>query len=82
MGESADKIKLKRRQLEKRIAENATIYQVFDSDIYGVETMDRQKYINLLTIPSTSLKNLNIIEMTRDKGQIVTIKFKIDNEKE
>lgn len=82
MGESADQIKQKRRQLEKLIAENATIYQVFDSDIYGVDTLDRQKYINLLTIPSTSLKNLNIIEMTRDKGQIVTIKFKIDNEKE
>lgn len=81
MGESAEQIKQKRRQLEKRIAENATIYQVFDSDIYGVETLDRQKYINLLTIPSTSLKNLNIIEMTREKGQIVTIKFKIDNEK-
>lgn len=81
MGESADQIKQKRRQLEKLIAANAIIYQVFDSDIYGVETLDRQKYINLLTIPSTSLKNLNIIEMTREKGQIVTIKFKIDNEK-
>ena len=81
MGESAEQIKLKRRKLENLIAENATIYQVFDSDIYGVETLDRQKYINLLTIPSTSLKNLNIIEMTRDKGKIVTIKFKIDNEK-
>lgn len=82
MRKSAEEIKLKRRQLEKLIAQNAIIYQVFDSDIYGVETLDRQKYINLLTIPSTSLKNLNIIEMTRDKGQIVTIKFKIDNEKE
>ncbi len=81
MRETAEQIKIKRRQLEKLIAENAVIYQVFDSDIYGVETLDRQKYITLLTIPTTSLKNLNIIEMTREKGQIVAIKFKIDNEK-
>lgn len=81
MRETSEQIKLKRRQLENLISEDAIIYQVFDSDIYGVETLTRQKYITLLTIPTTSLKNLNIIEMTKDKGKIVTIKFKIDNEK-
>ncbi|NRS92724.1 hypothetical protein HNQ03_001802 [Chryseobacterium sp. 16F] len=81
MRETAEEIKQKRRQLENLIAENAVIYQVFDSEIYGVETLNRQKYITLLTIPTTSLKNLNIIEMTKDKGKIVAIKFKIDNEK-
>lgn len=81
MRESAEQIKIKRRQLENLISEDAVIYQVFDSEIYGIETLNRQKYITLLTIPTTSLKNLNIIEMTKENGKIVTIKFKIDNEK-
>jgi hypothetical protein len=81
MRDSAEQIKLKRRQLERYISDNAIIYQVFDSEIYGVETLDKQKYITLVTTPTTSLKNLNVIDMTREKGKIVAIKFKIDNDK-
>ncbi|MDO5615288.1 MAG: hypothetical protein Q4G16_03800 [Cruoricaptor ignavus] len=78
--ETMNLIKQKRRELENRISDNAVIYQVFDSDIYGIETLDKQKYINLVTLPTTSLKNLSVIEMKRDKGKIVSIKFKIKDE--
>lgn len=73
----------KRNQLESLIRTDAAIYQVFDSEIYGLETLTKQKYITLVTTPTTSLKNLNVIEMKKDKNdKIVLIKFKINsNEK-
>ncbi|HBV15042.1 hypothetical protein [Chryseobacterium carnipullorum] len=71
-------IKQKRNQLENLISNNAVIYQVYDNKTYGIERLDKQKYITLVTTPTTSLKNLNVIEMKKDiKGKIVSIKFKI-----
>ncbi|WP_347217615.1 hypothetical protein [Chryseobacterium sp.] len=70
-------IKQKRNQLENLISNNAIIYQVYDNNTYGIEKIDKQKYITLVTTPTTSLKNLNVIEMKKDNGKIVSIKFKI-----
>lgn len=70
-------IKQKRNQLENLISNNAVIYQVYDNNTYGIEKIDKQKYITLVTTPTTSLKNLNVIEMKKDNGKIVSIKFKI-----
>lgn len=40
--------------------------------------MDKQRYITLVTLPSTSLENLEVIDTKLDKnGKIVMIKFKI-----
>lgn len=76
-----DDITKKRNQLNRLIADDAIIYQIFDSDIYGIETLNKQKYITLVTTPTTALKNLKVIEMKREKGKIISIKFKIsDNE--
>lgn len=75
-------IKQKRSELESRISDNAVIYQVYDSDLYGIETLDKQKYITLVTTPTTSLRNLSVIEMIREKGKIVSIKFKINEDEE
>lgn len=76
-------IEQKRKELENRISPNAEIKQIYDSDIYGVETISKEKYITLVTTPTTSLKNLTLLEMKRnEKGKITSIKFKItDNEK-
>lgn len=71
-------IKQKRNQLENLISNNAIIYQVYDNNTYGIERLDKQKYITLVTTPTTSLKNLSVIEMKKDtKGKIISIKFKI-----
>ncbi|KMQ66206.1 hypothetical protein ACM46_01190 [Chryseobacterium angstadtii] len=71
-------IKQKRNQLENLISNSAVIYQVYDNKTYGIERLDKQKYITLVTTPTTSLKNLSVIEMKKDnKGKIVSIKFKI-----
>lgn len=76
-------LKKKRESLSYLINDNALIYQVFDNQFYGVETMDKQRYINLVTLPSTSLENLEVIDTQADKsGKIVMIKFKIDTDEE
>ncbi|MBW8358486.1 MAG: hypothetical protein K0M63_01635 [Weeksellaceae bacterium] len=80
--EALNLIKQKRRELQSRISDNALIYQVYDSDLYGIETLDKQKYITLVTTPTTSLRNLSVIEMKREKGKIVSIKFKIKEDDE
>lgn len=74
-------LKKKRVSLNYLISDRALIYQVFDNQFYGVETMDKQRYINLVTLPSTSLENLDVIDTQTDKsGKIVMIKFKIDTD--
>ena len=76
-------LKKKRVSLNYLISDNALIYQVFNNQFYGVETMDKQRYINLVTLPSTSLENLEVIDTQTDKnGKIAMIKFKIENDEE
>jgi len=70
-------LKKKREQLDRLINDNALIYQVFDNEYYGVETLSKQKYISLVTLPSTSLENLEVIETQMSNGQIKMIKFRI-----
>lgn len=76
-------LKRKRVSLNYLISDNALIYQVFDNKFYGVETMDKQRYINLVTLPSTSLEKLDVIDTQTDKaGKIIMIKFKIDSDED
>lgn len=72
--------KKKTNELNRLISDNALIYQVVDSDIYGIETMDKQKYISLVTLPTTSLENLEVIDSQMKNGKIVMIKFKITDD--
>ena len=75
-------LKQKRESLERIIDNNALIYQIFDSDDYGMETMDKQRYIGLVTLPTTSLENLDVIDTQSDRktGKINMIKFRINND--
>lgn len=76
-------LKRKRESLNYLISDNALIYQVYDNETYGVETMDKQRYINLVTLPSTSLENLEVIDTKNDKdNKIIMIKFKIATDEE
>lgn len=76
---STNDINKKREELDKIISNNALIYQVFDNETYGVETLDKQKYIGLVTTPTTSLKNFKMIEtkVSPETKKIILIKFKI-----
>ncbi|SKB94741.1 hypothetical protein SAMN05660477_02007 [Soonwooa buanensis] len=74
--------KKKREQLNQLISDDAQITQVYDNETYAVERLDKQKYISLVTLPTTALENLNVIDTQMKNGKIVLIRFKIStNEK-
>ncbi|WP_312324128.1 hypothetical protein [Soonwooa sp.] len=69
--------KKKREQLNQLISDDAQITQVYDNETYAVERLDKQKYISLVTLPTTALENLNVIDTQMKNGKIVLIRFKI-----
>lgn len=79
---SIQDLKRKRESLNYLISDDALIYQVYDNDKYGIETLDKQRYINLVTTPTTSLENLQVIDTQMEKGKIVLIKFRIAENEE
>jgi hypothetical protein len=69
-------INKRRAQLTELIADNARIYQVFPIQS-GIELYSKEEFINKLTIPTGSLKNINIIDKRYEDGKIVKLKFSI-----
>lgn len=70
---------LKRReQLNRIIDDNAMIYQVMGGSTgTGMELFNKVEFIDKLTIPAGSLKNLEILD-TKYKGErIVVLKFRV-----
>lgn len=79
---SIQDLKQKRRQLNRLIEDDALIYQVYDNTTYGVETLDKNTYINLVTTPTTSLKNLEVIDTKMSNNKITLIKFRIKSDED
>lgn len=61
-------------QLEGLIANDAQIYQLFDSSV-GVEVFTKEEFIRLLTIPTQNLKRIQVLHKTMKNEQIVKLKF-------
>lgn len=76
---SLENIRNKQQKLNHLISNNALIYQVFDNEIYGIETLSKQKYIGLVTTPTQSLQNLKVLATKIENGKITSIKFKIES---
>ena len=68
--------KKRKQQLQRLIADDAQIYQVFQQNI-GVEVYSKSDFISKLTIPTNSLKNIKILDKTTKNGKIVKLKFMI-----
>ena len=45
-----------------------------------IDSRTKQQYINLVTMPTTSLKNFSLIESESKNGKIVKLKFKIQQD--
>ena len=75
---SLEHIRNKQQKLNHLISEDALIYQIFDNEIYGIETLSKQKYIGLVTTPTKSLQYLKVLATKMENGKIVSIKFKIE----
>lgn len=77
---SSHSVKERIKMLDQMIADDALIYQVYDNEYFGVEVLSKKQYINLVSLPTTSLKNYTLIEADRKNGKIVKIKFKIQSD--
>lgn len=68
--------KKRRLHLKSIIEDKAVIYQVFDNNV-GIEIYSKTDFINKLTLPTKSLKNIDIIETKYNaNNKIVSLKFK------
>lgn len=68
---------LKRRsQLDKLFDEKVIIYRVFKNNI-GVELYSKDDFINQLTIPTSTLKNIQILDKVYKNEKIVKLKFMV-----
>jgi hypothetical protein len=71
--------KKRRMQLDDMITEDAKIYQVFGGSM-GMELYNKDEFVDRMTMPLKSLKNVEIIETNYVNGRINKLKFKL-NEK-
>ncbi|WP_430411939.1 hypothetical protein [Kordia sp.] len=71
-----DDWKKRRAQLNELISDNAQIYRAFKNNI-GIEMYTKKEFINLLTIPTSSLKKMRILDKVYTNNKIVKLKFMI-----
>lgn len=77
---SSQSVKERIKMLDEMIADDALIYQVYDNEFFGVEVLSKKQYINLVSLPTSSLKNFTLIEAERKNGKIIKLKFKIHSD--
>lgn len=66
----------RRTQLDRMISDSALIYQVFGKASVGVELYNKWEFINKLTLPSTGLKNIEILDTRYQGDKISLIRFR------
>jgi len=66
----------RRNQLNLMIADSAMIYQVFDKEAVGVELYNKMEFINKMTLPSTGLKDIEILDTKYQGDKISLIRFR------
>ncbi|CAA6806308.1 MAG: Unknown protein [uncultured Aureispira sp.] len=72
--------KERRAQLDVMLSDEAHIIQVHNKTGGGMALYNKEEFINKLTMPIKSLKNINILETKYEGKQIVEIRF-VQNEK-
>lgn len=65
----------RRSQLNQMLADNAKIYQVSEDGKTGMELYNKKDFINKLTTPLKSLKNIEIIETIYSGDKISILRF-------
>lgn len=63
-----------KERLKNLIADNAIIYQLYPHNI-GVEVFTKDDFVRILTIPTSRLKRVKVIDKTIENGKIVKLKF-------
>jgi hypothetical protein len=71
----------RRMQLDRMIDDAAVIYQVFEHEAVGMELYNKAEFINLLTMPSARMKNIEVLD-SRVKGEkIALLRFRINKKR-
>lgn len=65
-----------RKQLDNMISDSAYICQVFDGKQTGIELYNKSEFLNKLTMPVSSLKNIEIIETIYTGSKISLLRFR------
>ena len=66
--------KIHRKKLEQIIADDAQIYQLYENS-NSIEIYTKEEFVRKLTIPTSSLKRMKILEKIEEENQIVKLKF-------
>jgi hypothetical protein len=70
----------RRERLNKMIADDAMICQVFrGKETAGMALYNKQEFIDKLTMPAGSLKNIEILSSQSRYGKIVVLRFRTNN---
>ncbi|MCX6287573.1 MAG: hypothetical protein NTY96_10705 [Bacteroidetes bacterium] len=69
----------RRARLENMIDEGAMIYEVYSEKnaASGMELLNKQEFIDKLTMPSGSLKNIEILDTKFRDGKIIVLRFRV-----
>jgi hypothetical protein len=73
---SIKNVNLRKKQLNQLIDEDAIIYQMYSNEI-GIEVYSKKEFVNLLTIPTSSLKNIHFLNKEFKNNKIVKLKFMV-----
>ena len=73
----------RRAHLENMIDEGAMIYQVYSENrqATGMELLNKQEFIDKLTMPSGSLKNIEVLATKFRDGKIMVLRFRVNAQK-
>ena len=66
----------RRNQLNEMISDTARIYQVFDKGVTGLELYNKWEFINKMTMPARSLKDIEILDTRYTGEKIILIRFR------
>jgi hypothetical protein len=66
----------RRSQLDRMISDSAMIYQVFDRGTVGLELYNKWEFINKLTLPARSLKDIEILDTKYQGNKISLLRFR------
>tara|TARA_A100000171_G_scaffold53065_2_gene76088 strand:+ start:2726 stop:3628 length:903 start_codon:yes stop_codon:yes gene_type:complete len=67
-------VEKRQAQLQKLIANHAQIYQVYPNNT-GIELYSKADFIQKLTLPTSTLKNIQILSKSYENGKLVKLKF-------
>jgi len=66
----------RRKQLNAMFTDNALIYQMYGDEAIGMELYNKSEFINKLTMPLRSLKDIEVVETIYSGNQISVLKFR------